>query len=277
MNRPRSPRSSQHTTRRALRRILLSSATCLLVGLWAQLFAAGCSAPAQVSFEVKGKAPTIDGNFTNKHDWSISPSEVKIVMGDLHLMRQTLDQNLKVLSSIPPLVPAGTEVPADEIGKFGRFPGMWAINIIHNNPNPHSFPTGAVEINQWNQLQLRMSPAVTGVRGITAGDALLQNTVLFAGSIRKQQAVCNIRVRAALDLGIATRTNFTTVSTLFHRNTIEIEYARWFDDVNFGTLCDANTTATIEIDNGSQPQIIEQIKTAIPSSLNFQFSAGTAN
>lgn len=236
----------------------------------------GCGgAPAQVTFQIKGAAPSKDGSFTNASGWTIQPTDVRVVIGDFQLKREDLDEPFKLFSSLPSLTPNGGEVKAEDLGKNGLFPGMWAVNILYN-AEPQTLPTGRTRAANWQRVQFRMSPAVSGVRGLQPQDPLIQNTVYMAGQIRKDTSVCKIRLRASLELGLAGRIQFSTRSALIHRNIIEIRYAKWLDSIQFGTLCSSTTKNTIDITSSSHPQIAESIRTSMLSSVRFTFSEGSA-
>jgi hypothetical protein len=235
----------------------------------------GCGSSAQVTFLLKGITPSVDGSFSNQSGWTIIPSEVRIVLGDLHLKRETPERDLQVFSSLPPLLTPGEQLAADQIGSQGRFPGMWAVNILQG-ATPHTYPSGNVEVANWNQIQLRMSPAVSGVRGITANDPLLQHTIFLAGQIRRDTASCNIRIRAPVEIGLAKRIEWTTKATLSYKNPIDVNYNEWLNDVQFGQLCTPTTKDTIDIDNQTQPAIIESIRSAITTSIDIKFGQGSA-
>lgn len=257
----------------ALNRLATIGLCLLLCSL--PYFGWGCASPAQVTFQLKGKTPSVDGSFSNQYGWTISPTTVRVVIGDIHLKATPPDENLQVFSSLAPLVKLGEEVKSEDIGKDGKFPGLWAINILQN-AEPLTFPTGQVAAEGWQQIQLRMSPAVSGIRGLTANDPLAQQTLVIIGQIRKDTSACNIRLKVSTELGLGIKIDFATKSTLIHRNTIEISYDKWLQDVQFDKFCSPTTQNTVELDATTAPSVTQTVINSIPQSISFQFSQGSA-
>lgn len=244
---------------------------CGLVGM-------GCGpTTSRVSFAVKSVAPGQDGSFVNRCcNFTVKPKSIFVVLGDVHMRKEAPSQSLQIFGSLAPLIaPSEPEPPAEDIGKNGQFPGLWAINIT-KGANPHLFPSGQVDAGTWKQVQLRMGPAGQRVRGTSSNPAISGHTLLFEGTATRDKTVCNFRIQASFELGLGRAVTMDIQPDLIYRHTIEIDYSTWLDDVAFQTLCTENTTQTIDISNAQNPQVIEKIKNAIPSSIAITVGAGTA-
>lgn len=247
----------------------------LLVGAWLLM---GCGGgTSQVTFSVVSVSPGQDGSFTNRCcGFTVKPKAIFMVLGDVHMLKEAPANDPTSFASLAPLLkPEDPDPQPEEIGNNGKFPGLWAINIL-KGAAIHNFPTGTVEAGSWKQVQIRMSPAGSRVRGTSSAPTISGKTLLFEGTATKDKIVCNFRMNISFELGVARQVNFDIQPELVYRNTIEIDYSTWFDDVRFQNICPADTTQVLEITNSSQPQIIENIKTAIPSSISVKIGAGTA-
>lgn len=249
-----------------------------LILLGGSFFGMACGkSTSQVIFMAQSTSPGQDGSFINRCcGFTVKPKSIFLVMGDMHLLREAPTQSVQVFPSLSPLLTPGDPEPQpEEIGKDGKFPTMWAINITRG-ASIHKYPTGFVESGTWKQLQLRISPAGSTVRGTSSVPAISGKTLLMEGSATRDQLVCNFRLSVSFELGLGLTINFPMQPNLVYRHTLEVDYSSWFDDVAFQSICPKDVTQTLEITNASQPQIIENIKNAIPKSITVKIGAGTA-
>ncbi len=252
--------------------------TLLWVVLVSGLLCAGCgNKTSQVTFSVKSVSTKEDGSFvTNCCSFVVKPKSIFMVLGDIHLLKKTPQTNPQIFDSLAPLLTPGSPAPPPEdIGKEGKYPGLWAFNIT-KNASPHLYPTGTVEAGTWKQLQIRMAPAGSGVRGTSSNPAIAGNTLLFEGSATKEKLVCNFRIKVSFELGVGREINFEVLPNLIYRNTIEVDYSTWLDDVPFPSICPKKNTQSLDITNTSHPQVIQNIRKAIPNTIRVRLGAGTA-
>ncbi len=247
----------------------------LFVGSWLLL---GCGGgTSQVSFSVQSVAPGQDGSFVNRCcSFTVKPKAIFLVLGDVNMLQTAPENDPTAFASLVPLLkPEDPDPQPEEIGNNGKFPGLWAINIT-KGAAIHSFPVGTVPAGSWKQVQLRMSPAGGRVRGTSSAPEISGKTLLFEGTATKDQLVCNFRMNVSFELGVGRKIDFEMLPELVYRHTIEIDYSTWFDDVQFQNICPTDPTQVLEITNASQPQIIENLKNAIPASVSIKLGAGTA-
>jgi hypothetical protein len=239
--------------------------------------AMGCSQSAQVIFSVASVSPSADGSFTNRCcGFHITPQQIRIVMGDFQLLDQPPERDPLPLGSLPPIImPGEADWPSEKIGQQGKFPGLWAINIT-KGATPHQYPVGYLTPNSWQQIQLRLAPAISGVRGLTAGDPIAGRTLLFEATAQRDPLICKFRIRVAFELGLARRLDFQPQPSFVYRNTIEIDYSKWLDDIRFDEICPQQPQDTLQITNETHPQIVEQLRTAMPISFTTKIGAATA-
>ena len=242
------------------------------------LMCMGCGrSTSQVTFTVKSVSAKEDGSFvTNCCNFTVRPKAIFIVLGDIHLLKEAPQTNPQAFDSLTPLLtPGQEEPPPDDIGKEGKYPGLWAINIT-KDASPHLYPTGMVDAGTWSQLQVRMAPAGSGVRGKTSNPAIDGHTLLFEGTATKDKLVCNFRMRLSFELGVGQTIQFEVLPNYIYRNTIEIDYSTWLDDVPFQTICPTDPTQTLDVTNTSHSEVIGNIRNAIPKTIKLTIGAGTA-
>ncbi len=230
---------------------------------------------SRVTFSVKGETPNADGSFINRCcSDKIKLNLVKIVLGDFQLSAYSPDRDPEIDPNPVPLLPPGqTEVPADELGRGGRFPGLWALDIT-KGITPRMLPIGQVEPIPWQGIKFRMAPAVSGVRGLSGNDPLAKLTVYAEGTAITKKGGCDFTLKLLFSLGFSRRISFKPQPGMMHRNVIEINYSKWFDDISFQNICNARH---VEITEKSHPKVAEKIRNAIPYSVNFKGGAPTVN
>lgn len=237
----------------------------------------GCGQPkSSVTFSVQGFAKdssgkiSKDGSFRNKCcDFRIVPSQVWVVLGDIHLQKAAPSEDPKVFSSLQPLLSPGQSLPASMIGQAGKFPGLWAINITPGTA-PFKFPAGQVEVGNWKGIQMRLAPAVSGVKGIS--DPIREKTLLIKGTAEKGKIFCGFSAKLSFEQGMARNFDFRMTRETAYNHKILINYARWLDDINFEDLC-VNSKQTIQINNTSHQQLGTKIKSTLPKTIELQIDS----
>ncbi|MCK6511684.1 hypothetical protein L6R29_17145 [Myxococcota bacterium] len=248
----------------------------LLFVFFAAFALCACSSNGQVAFVVEGIAPSAGGSFTNRLSFRIDPKTLRLVLGDLQLGRTDPAQDLQSFDSLPPLLTPGQAVDPSEIGKEGRFPGMTVVNLLPGATTTENIlPQGRAPADTWKEARLRFAPAVVGVRGVNSQDPLFQRTLLFEAVVQKDTTLrCDLLIQIPFQMGVALRIQpFTVQPNGQHTNKIRFDYAKWFEDINFESVC-AGAKATVIVNETQNTAIFDQIRTAIPSSISFQFSAG---
>ena len=229
----------------------------------------GCADFSQMSFEVKAIAKPArgealeDGSFINQCcDFRITPSQIWLVAGDVQLTSEEPQQDPQLFTSLKPLLEPGQNIASEEIGKQGRFPGLWALNLTPGSKS-HFYPAGQTEAGNWKTLKLRFGPGVRGVRGLA--DAITGNTMVFKGKAEKDAIKCGFTVQLNYEQGMARRIDFSNQTQQSYKHVIQINYALWLDDVRFQDLCKNKSDIVINKDNN--PTYTAKIKDAIPNSI----------
>jgi len=217
-------------------------------------------------FEVVSSQSSQDGAFVVR-DFRIEPSNIQIVLGDIHLMTQDPPQDLKIYSSLAPLVAPNELVEPKDIGKDGRFPGLWAVDLTPGQ-GVHSFAPGTMFSGIQKEIRLRFAPAVTGVLGIKS-EKLRGYTLLFDAHAQRDQTRCSLEVRLAFEGGIGQRISFLLEDGKKYKNTIQINYASWFKDIDFNALC---SKSAVKINKNENQQSASFIRNAILHSIKFTFA-----
>ncbi|HAA56690.1 MAG TPA: hypothetical protein DCE42_18135 [Myxococcales bacterium] len=249
---------------------MLRSLSLLL--LLSVLIFASCGKSNQVFFRIKGVAlgndgqPSSDGSFIVR-DFRIDTTRVLIVVGDINLLAETPAQGVQVFSSLPPLQTPGEQTPAEQIGNNGEYPGLWAMNITFGAPEKQ-FAPGYMDAQSWKQIKLRFAPGTGSTIGLSS-DELRGHTLYFQGNAQKGNTRCPIEVRLAFEGGIGQSVQFDMTEGTLYNNLIQVNYARWFQDVPLQNLC-ANPPVVI---NSSQNQSTGAlIRDAFFQSFSFTFN-----
>ncbi len=225
-----------------------------------------------VLFQVEGVAlksdetPSPDGTFIVR-DFRIEPTNVQVVLGDVHLLTEEPPQDTKIYSSLPPLLAPGELIDPEDIGKKGRFPGLWAVDITPGQ-QPLSFAPGKMLSGQQKEIQLRFAPAVQGVLGIKS-ESIRGYTLLFDANAQKDQKRCILNIRLSFEAGLGQRISFTVEDGKKYKNTILINYANWLKDLDLDNLC---TQAQVKIDSSSHQHSATLIREAFLHSFKFIFA-----
>ena len=124
--------------------------------------------------------------------------------------------------------------------------------------------------NTWREMRLRFGPAVVGTRGVTAQDALFQRTILFEGTAQKGASIrCDLIVQVAFSLGVSLRISpFAVQANASHTSRIQIDYAKWFEDIQFEPVC-AGASGPVLINDTQNKALFDQIRNAIPATIRF--------
>jgi hypothetical protein len=231
----------------------------------------GCGTPGKVAFELKGVSSEPDGAFTNGNGFRVVPSRIQLVVGDWHLKLLNPDKELTEFANLAPLLKPGEQIASDEIGKEGKFPGLWVVNLMPKAA-PTLFPVGNVDMQLYQEIRWRLAPAVSGVRGLSTQDPVYQNTLAFVGSAQKGTTSCNFQLTTAFEKGLGNRISLKVTNASLTRYTIGVDYAVWFEDIDFSSVCKGSTNPVL-LSNQSHPAIVDAIKKNITRSFRFQFSS----
>ena len=231
----------------------------------------GCGTPGKIAFEVKGISSETDGAFTNGNGFRVVPTRIQLVVGDWHLQILNPSKELTEVANLAPLLKPGEQIASDEIGKDGKFPGLWVVNLMPKAA-PTLFPVGNVDMQQYQEIRWRLAPAVSGVRGLSTQDPVYQNTLAFVGSAQKGTTSCNFQLTIAFEKGLGNRISLNVTNANLTRYSIGVDYAVWFEDIDFSSVCKGSTNPVL-VSNQSHHSIVDAIKKNITRSFRFQFTS----